>query len=270
MKYHEFFIIHFLFLLITSLQLDAQFYHPPEPLSQPAQIRSWLERELVYPQQALEAKLQGYVEVGFMLDKKGSGTDYKIVESAGQALDREALRLARKIRWKPATDAGQAVASKHTFTIRFNLRQYKRTVKKRGYSNLNFPFQPVDTSLKVYTFAELDKQPSPLFKDNNLSLNQYIRQQLKYPSTALTLSISGTVSLNYVIEEHGLVSNIQLINAVGGGCDNEAIRILEGIVWQPGIKNGKAVRTYGTIDITFKLPDGARQQAVPNQQQRSM
>ncbi len=64
MKFHVFFITHLLFL-ITSIQLDAQFYHPPEPLSQPAQIRAWLEREMVYPKEALEAKIQGHVEVSF-------------------------------------------------------------------------------------------------------------------------------------------------------------------------------------------------------------
>lgn len=269
MKFHVFFITHLLFL-ITSIQLDAQFFHPPEPLSQPAQIRAWLDREMVYPQEALEAKIQGHVEVSFNLDKNGSGTDYKIVESAGQALDREALRLVKKIRWKPATDAGQAVDSKHTYNIRFNVRQYKRAVKKRGYSEHIYPVLPVDTSFKIYNFADLEKPPKPIFENKNLSLNQYIQQQLTYPSAALTLSISGTVTLGYVIEEHGLVSNIHLINSVGGGCDNEAIRILEGIVWHPGIKNEEAVRTDSKIDITFKLPDGSRQTAVPNQQQGNM
>ncbi len=269
MKPKAFFIFLCLQLMLSPL-LKAQFYHPPEPLSEAAQLRSWLDKEMVYPQDALDAKIQGSVNVSFQLDKYGSGTDYKVVESAGASLNKEALRLVRKIRWKPATDGGQNVAARHEYSIRFNTRQYKRAEKKRGYSEPNFLYQPVDTTLKIYTFAELDKVPKPIFEEKNLSLNQYIQQQLTYPPTALTLSISGTVSLNYVIEEHGLVSNIQLINTVGGGCDNEAIRILEGIVWHPGIKNDEAVRTYGKIDITFKLPDGSRQHAVPNQQQRSM
>ncbi len=269
MKLHGLFIFLCIQLMVSPV-LKAQFYHPPTPLSEAAQIRSWLDIEMVYPKDALDAKIQGNVDVSFHLDKNGTGTDYRVVKSEGAALNEEAMRLVRKIRWKPATDAGQNVAVRHEYSIRFNVRQYKRAIKKRGYTELNFPYQPVDTTLKIYNFAELDKVPQSIFENKNLSLNQYIQQQLTYPSAALTLSISGTVSLNYVIEEHGLVSNIHIINSVGGGCDNEAIRILEGIVWHPGIKNDEAVRTYGKIDITFKLPDGSRQQAVPNQQQRSM
>jgi TonB family protein len=269
MKFQAFFIILCLQLMLSPL-LKAQFYHPPEPLSEAAQLRSWLDREMVYPTEALEAKIQGHVVVSFQLDKDGNGTDYKVVESAGEALNKEALRLVKKIRWKPASDRGQKVAARHEYSVRFNRRQYKRAVNKRGYSEPNYPFKPVDSTLKIYTFADLDAFPKPVFEDKKLSLNQYIQQELTYPPAALTLSISGTVTLDYVIEEHGLVSNIQIKNSVGGGCDNEAIRILEGIVWHPGIKNDQAVRTLGTIDITFKLPDGSRQGAVPNQQQGNM
>lgn len=264
------FLIFLCIQLTLSPLLKAQFFHPPEPLSETAQLRAWLDKEMVYPQDALDAKIQGSVNVSFQLDKNGSGTDYQVVESAGASLNKEALRLVKKLRWKPATDAGQNVAARHEYSIRFNVRQYNRAVKKRGYSIPNLPYQPVDTTLKIYTFADLEKLPKPILENNKLNLNQYIQQQLTYPSAALTLSISGTVSLDYVIEEHGLVSNIHIINSVGGGCDNEAIRILEGIVWHPGIKNNEAVRTYGKIDITFKLPDGSRPHAVPNQQQRSM
>ncbi len=259
-----------LLILLYTRPVGAQFYQPPQPLAEQSEIKSWLEKELIYPEAALDSKIQGKVEVHFAVDENGQASDFRISEGLNETLDKEAIRLVRKLEWKPAMNAGQAVEAHHSYSIRFNIRQYNRMVRNRGYTLRENPYEPVDTSQKIYNFGALDKAPQPLFRDKSIGLARYIQQELNYPSTALTLSISGTVSLAYVIEEHGLVSNIHIVQSVGGGCDNEAIRLLQDIEWMPGIKNDTAVRSYGKLDIIFRLPDGSRQQAVPNQQQRSM
>jgi TonB family protein len=258
--------------LVVALQVNvyAQFYHPPAPVPEPIQIRTWLEKELAYPETELNKKIQGTVEVSFIIDKTGMAYNYHITGSVSEPLDREAIRLVRKMRWNPATNGGQAVDARHSYSIRFNIRQYNRMLRQRGYAIRELPYFPADTSQIIYNFAELEQAPKPIFKDNTVTLNRYIQQEINYPNAALTLSLSGTVSLGYVVEENGLVSNIHVINSVGGGCDNEAIRILQSIDWMPGIKNGMAVRSHGKLDIIFRLPDGSRQNAIPNQQQRSM
>ncbi len=263
------------FLLLSALTLImnmavAQFFHPARPLSEPAQIRSWIEREMVYPSDALTNKAQGNVILEFSIDQHGTINSITVAESPHPSLSEEAVRLLKLMQWQPATDGGEAVGSKQTYSFRFNIRQHKRMVRKRGYEKPPLPITEVDTSNKIYTFAALAKAPRPILEPNSLRLNQYIQQELIYPNTALSLGISGNVSLGFVIEANGSVSNIHIINSVGGGCDNEAIRILESIRWEPGIKDGKAVRSGSTLEITFRLPDGSRPQNVPNQSQRTM
>lgn len=257
-------------LLGLTVPLQAQFFRPAQPMAAPAQIKSWLEKEMVYPAAELENRNRGTVKLEFVVDKKGKASQFVVKEGVSPAIDKEAIRLVSKIVWVPATDGGRVVDAKHSYDIRFRTRQYKRMVRKRGYHQPEFPYLPVDTSGTIYNFAALDKRPEPQLENENMSLNQYIRQELNYPSAALSLGISGTVTLGYVIEEQGLVSNIHVIHPVGGGCDNEAIRMLESIKWMPGIRDGKAVRSRGQLDITFQLPDGSRQQAIPSQQQSGL
>ncbi len=266
---HSCFIAIFILMHLT-LPLQAQFFRPAQPKAATAQIKSWLEKEMVYPVTELENRTRGVVKLEFIVDKKGNSSQFIVKEGVSPAIDKEAIRLVSKIVWDPATDGGQKVDAKHNYEIRFRPRQYNRLVRKRGYHQMDFPYLPVDTSGTIFNFAALDKRPEPQFEKENMNLNQYIRQELNYPSTALSRGISGTVTLGYIIEEHGLVSNIHLIHSVGGGCDNEAIRMLESINWMPGIKDGKAVRSRSQIDITFQLPDGSRQQAIPSQQQSGL
>lgn len=257
-------------LMGLVIPMQAQFFRPAQPKAAPAQVKSWMEKEMVYPAAELANRTQGVVKLEFVVDKKGTASQFVVKEGVSAAIDKEAIRLVSKILWDPATDGGQAVKAKHSYDIRFRTRQYKRMLRKRGYQQLDFRHAPVDTSGTIYNFAALDKRPEPRFEKENMSLNQYIRQELNYPTAALRLGISGTVILGYVIEEHGLVSNIHVIQPVGGGCDNEAIRMLESINWMPGVKNGVAVRSQSQIDITFQLPDDSRQHAVPSQQQSGL
>ena len=82
---------------------------------------------------------------------------------------------------------------------------------------------------------------------------QYIQKNLQFPAEAKEREIQGTVRLSFVVETDGSVSNIIVVNSVGGGCDNEAIRLLQETVWIPAEKNGKYVRSTGMQDITFSI-----------------
>ena len=55
------------------------------------------------------------------------------------------------------------------------------------------------------------------------------------------------------METDGAISNILVEQSVGGGCDNEAIRLMEGTRWIPAVKNGQYVRSRNEQDITFNF-----------------
>jgi len=178
-----------------------------------------------------------------------------VKEKVSPELDAEALRLFRMVLWEPAVSFGQPVASENEFPVDFNIKKYNKHCKVRGYGATTFPFQPVDSSYIVYESGKIDKKPYPIFEEKGMSLEKFIAKNIKYPETAYRQSISGTAKLQFVVEPQGRVSNIQVLQPIGGGCTQEAIRLLQMIRWMPGIKNQAAVRTFMNLDIEFKLPE---------------
>ena len=79
-------------------------------------------------------------------------------------------------------------------------------------------------------------------------------ENIKYPEAAKKQGIQGTVYVSFVVEKDGTVSNVKLLKGIGGGCDEESIRIVKGMPkWKPGIQNGKTVRVLFNMPIYFKL-----------------
>ena len=109
-----------------------------------------------------------------------------------------------------------------------------------------------DTSYKIYERRQLEEVARPYFADGG-NMGKYIVNNMKFPVEAKEREIQGTVRLSFVVETDGSVSNIVVVNSVGGGCDNEAIRLLESTVWLPAEKNGKYVRSSNLQDITFSI-----------------
>ncbi len=66
--------------------------------------------------------------------------------------------------------------------------------------------------------------------------------------------IQGRVFVNFVVEPDGSISNVAVIRGIGGGCDEEAVRVVQSMPkWNPGKQRGTAVRCSFTVPIIFKL-----------------
>jgi protein TonB len=60
--------------------------------------------------------------------------------------------------------------------------------------------------------------------------------------------------VKFVVNEDGHISEVQVVRGIGGGCDEEAKRVVQAMpAWKPGKQNGKAVKVYFTLPIQFKL-----------------
>lgn len=256
-------------MLVSGLLLPgsrAQDYKPPRPFGDPNLLTDFFCAEVVYPPQELEKGIEGTVVLSFVVEKDGAVTGLQARQKVSPAIDAEACRLFRMLLWEPAISLGQPVAAMHEFPFKFNIKKYKKQCKERGYDSLVYPFRPVDTSLAVYQLTQVDKAPQPIFSEPSMTLARYIQQHIRYPETAYRQSISGKVTLQFVIEPHGRVSNIRTLVPVGGGCTQEAIRLLQMIRWMPGIKQNQAVRTMTTLDIAFKLPEDSEMKMFENTQ----
>lgn len=252
-------LLIFALLLIFGTSLHAQGndimkYIGARPYGGWPALKEFVRAELVYPRKQLKEDTEGEVILRFDIEEDGTTSNVRVVNSMGPDMDREALRVFRKVLWLPAISYEDPVLTNETMEVPFEVKKYRKWVRKRGYDTLPVPHQPIDTTYQLYDPAETDHPPRALFKEENQTVHGYINSKLKYPEEAYRRSLSGKVTLRFVIEQDGRVSNVLAVHPVGGGCTEEAERLLRSIRWYPAIHKGKAVRSIMDMDVIFQLP----------------
>ena len=105
-------------------------------------------------------------------------------------------------------------------------------------------------------FLIVEKQPE--FPGGQEALMKYIRDNIKYPQLAKETGIEGVVYVTFVVEPDGSVDNVEVVRHLGGGCDEEAIRIVKSMPrWTPGSQRGRNVRVRFSLPFKFTLQKSA-------------
>lgn len=103
---------------------------------------------------------------------------------------------------------------------------------------------------EIFTVVE----QMPEFPGGAAEMTRFIQKNIKYPMMARESDIQGRVYVNFVVEPDGSVSNVTVMRGIGGGCDEEAVRIVSMMPkWNPGKQRGVAVRCSFTVPIVFRL-----------------
>lgn len=101
-------------------------------------------------------------------------------------------------------------------------------------------------------FDVVETQPNP--PGGMSGWNQYLFKNLKYPTQARRMGIEGTVIVVFVINTDGTIQDVEVLRGIGGGCDEEAVKVVqEAPKWEPGKQRGRPVRTRMRLPIRFKL-----------------
>lgn len=135
---------------------------------------------------------------------------------------------------------------------------------KSAISNVSFDKGTDDIAAPVATeknqITEEPDQPfviveqMPQFPGGEKEMMKFIKNNLRYPSLAAENGISGTVIVNFVVDRDGRITRIKVVRGIGGGCDEEAVRVLGKMpVWSPGKQGGKAVLVSYTVPFKFIL-----------------
>lgn len=83
---------------------------------------------------------------------------------------------------------------------------------------------------------------------------KYLTENLTYPATAKEKGIQGLVVLTFVVREEGKVDSVEVLRGIGGGCDEEAVKLVKNSgIWTPGKLEGKAVPVRMRLPVQFKL-----------------
>ena len=107
-----------------------------------------------------------------------------------------------------------------------------------------------DNSIKDFASVEV----LPEFDGGMKGWGKYLQKNLKYPPIARENNITGRVIMSFVVEKNGQLTDIKVLRGIGGGCDEEAVRVLKNApAWTPGKQNGRSVRVAYTMPIFFQL-----------------
>ena len=97
-------------------------------------------------------------------------------------------------------------------------------------------------------------QELPQFPGGAVELMKWLTKNLKYPAAARDRRQQGKVVAQFTIDKDGSVTDIEIVQPLGGYCDREALRVLRMMPkWKPGTQDAKPCRTRVCIPIVFKL-----------------
>ena len=105
----------------------------------------------------------------------------------------------------------------------------------------------------VFTIVE----QNPEFKQGMKAMYMFFKDSLQYPKVAQENGIQGTVYVGFVVEKDGRLTNAHVKRGIGGGCNEEAVRLiyLMSGKWKAAKQSGLLVRCAYTLPVKFKLDE---------------
>jgi protein TonB len=141
------------------------------------------------------------------------------------------------------------------------LEDTKAGDKTQDGSDENFdPPQPTDDTPK-----QIDTKPEPIetfveeeadFPGGFAEMAKFINDNIDYPQEVIDLGIKGRVTVRFVVEKDGRISNVSIATPLAGckACDKAAVKVVEKMPsWKAGKNAGREVRTWVTLPVKFEV-----------------
>lgn len=130
--------------------------------------------------------------------------------------------------------------------MRMILLKLSVSIKKENYCFSKI----IISGRETYTFVD----DIPEFPGGLQAFAEFVSNNVKYPLIAREKGIQGRVIATFIVEQDGTLSNLKIAKGIGGGCDEETIRVLkQSPLWKPGSVNGIRVPVAFTVPVAFAL-----------------
>jgi len=107
-------------------------------------------------------------------------------------------------------------------------------------------------------FDVTEQQPNP--PGGMEGWNKYLSENISYPKKAKDLGIKGTVIVVFVVNTDGSISDVEVLSGIGGGADEEAVRVVgESPDWSPAMQRKVAVNSRMRLPVRFGTADKKQQ-----------
>jgi TonB family protein len=166
------------------------------------------------------------VEVTLIVDEQGVVKDARVVKEGAAELDRAAVAILSKWRFRPGRKDGRPVASRLVVPVVFSIPDGE-------------PSGPFAAPALV-PVEELDRMPMVRYQEAPA-----------YPPDLRRRGIGGEVLVEFVIDERGLVRMPRVLRAPHEALGEAAEVAVAQWTFFPGMKNGRAVATRLQVPIEF-------------------
>lgn len=236
-------------------------------------LQEFIEKEKKHPDEALKKKEAGAVYVVFTVDTLGNIVRPRVATSVSPSLDREALRIVRKMpKWIPAKEGNKKINMDFTVIIRFYAPPDPDEIIFKLDCGLPKELEaPADIN-KIYDVV--DTYPS--FQGD---LMTYLYNETRYPAIAEGTGAEGRAIVTFVVERDGSISHIKIARSLASrftipiidsmtaeyrqkakahnralqAMDEEAVRVIKAMPkWNPGKYHDTVVRVSFVLDVPFK------------------
>ena len=236
---------HFLLpvLLLLSFACQAQskksqdsIYTYVEQMPEPGDgLGKYLSENLHYPDPARQIGIQGKVFLKFIVNEDGSIANCAVLKGIGAGCDEEALRVGKGMpAWKPGMHEGKNVKVWTSLPVLFKLEE--RTLAD-AVSKL-----PETKPVATY------------------DCEKYIREHIQYPINAYVKKIQGEVLIGFIVNEDGSISDCNVQNGLGWGCDEAALKVVKSMPkWKPGSIDGKSVKSKTYLSVPFYISNDEKE-----------
>jgi TonB family protein len=94
----------------------------------------------------------------------------------------------------------------------------------------------------------------PLFKGGPKAFNEFLARSIRYPEQERANNVQGKVTVQFVVEKDGKVTDAKIVNNVSYNIDEETLRVINSSPkWMPGTEYGRLVRVEYTVSFNFAL-----------------
>ena len=131
-------------------------------------------------------------------------------------------------------------------------------VLKDTAKRVEVKYIPVEVTEKLQgtPFFEVVEQ-MPEYPGGMAAALEYIQKNMRYPEAAKKDGTQGRVTVQFIVDKEGNVTEPKVIRAVDKDLDTEAIRLVGSMPkWKPGMQKGQAVAVKYTLPVMFRLEGG--------------
>jgi TonB family protein len=246
---------------LPSLE-DATIVEVTETMPQPVGGMGALAANIRYTDEAKGAGIEGRVIVRFVVDAEGNVRNPEVVRGLGAGLDEAAVAALEATDWKAGEQNGEPVHVRMVFPVTFRLSGAEGASQAPPP-----PTPPTPTEGNVSSDADVMSQPPPPPPTEGGTFTVVeempapvggaasMQERITYPDMAKRAGIEGRVVVQFVVDTDGTPRDLQVVRGIGGGADEEALRVIRETKFTPGTQRGQAVPVRLSWPVTFRLPD---------------